>query len=95
MLLYDTSFSKNPVFPHGSYDRFDLDAMDETECLHEFRVRCSWFARESLLPPKNESRPDRGIVCGPEKAGVPVSPERYDPQIWTCSTRDQHDHDPF
>jgi len=40
VLLYDASFSKNPVFPHGNYDRFDLDAMDETECLHEFRVRC-------------------------------------------------------
>ena len=39
LLLYDASFSKNPPFPHGDYDRFDLEAMDETECLHEFRVR--------------------------------------------------------
>jgi len=39
VLLNDASFSKSPVFPHGNYDGFDLDAMDETECLHEFRVR--------------------------------------------------------
>lgn len=39
LLLYDASFSKNPPFPHGDYDRFDLGAMDETECFHEFRVR--------------------------------------------------------
>ncbi|XP_078365964.1 uncharacterized protein LOC144650181 [Oculina patagonica] len=39
ILLYDASFSKNPTFPHSDYDRFHLDAMDETECFHEFRVR--------------------------------------------------------
>ena len=38
LLLYDASFSKNPSFPHGDYDRFDLDAMDETECLYEFKA---------------------------------------------------------
>ncbi|KAL9976912.1 hypothetical protein ACROYT_G014254 [Oculina patagonica] len=39
ILLYDASFSKNPTFPHSDYDRFHLDAMDEIECFHEFRVR--------------------------------------------------------
>lgn len=30
---------KNPEFSHNSYDRFDLDEMDEAECKAEFRIR--------------------------------------------------------
>lgn len=39
LLLYDATFSNNPPFPQVDYDRFDLEAMDETKCLREFRVR--------------------------------------------------------
>ena len=28
LLLYDTFSSKNPDFPHGNYERFDLDSMN-------------------------------------------------------------------
>ena len=37
-LLYDTFKTKNPEFPHGSYERFYLDAMNSAECKAEFRV---------------------------------------------------------
>ena len=30
---------QNPDFPHSSYARFDIENIDETECLAEFRVR--------------------------------------------------------
>ena len=39
LFLFDASFSKNPSFPYEDYDRFDLDARDETDFLHRFRVR--------------------------------------------------------
>ena len=41
VLLYDSYKSKNPEFPHYSYDRFDLEMLDETECFAEFRARKS------------------------------------------------------
>ena len=39
LLLYDTLKTKNPEFPHGNYERFDLDSMNSAECKAEFRVR--------------------------------------------------------
>lgn len=38
-LLYDNFTSKNPDFPYDSYDRFDLQNIDESECISEFRTR--------------------------------------------------------
>ena len=39
LVLWESCRSKNPDFPHSSYARFDLENIDETECLAEFRVR--------------------------------------------------------
>lgn len=39
VLLYDSYTSKNPEFPYEAYEKFDLDAMDGSECLAEFRVQ--------------------------------------------------------
>ena len=38
LLLYDAFKTKNPEFPHGNYERFDLDSMNSAECKAEFRV---------------------------------------------------------
>ena len=38
-VLYEIYHSKNLIFPHGDYDRFDLDSFHETETIAEFRVR--------------------------------------------------------
>ena len=45
ILLYEGNFSKNPEFPHEDYERFDLNAMDETECKAEFRFTKSEIPR--------------------------------------------------
>ena len=37
LLLYDANTSKNPDFPYDCYGSFDLDEMDDSECLAEFR----------------------------------------------------------
>jgi hypothetical protein len=37
--LYQANCSKNLIFPHADYDRFNFQDMDETDCLREFRVR--------------------------------------------------------
>ena len=39
LLLYDQFPSRNPDFPYDTYPNFDLDELDESECLAEFRVR--------------------------------------------------------
>jgi len=38
LLLYGTFKTKDPEFPHGNYERFDLGAMNSAECRAEFRV---------------------------------------------------------
>ena len=35
LVLWESCHSKNPDFPHTSYARFDLENIDETECLAE------------------------------------------------------------
>lgn len=37
LLLYDANTSKNPDFPYDCYGSFDLNEMDDSECLAEFR----------------------------------------------------------
>ena len=39
LVLWESCRSKNPDFSHSSYARFDLENIDETECLAEFRVQ--------------------------------------------------------
>ena len=39
LLLYDLYSSTNPDFPYHIYPAFDLDELDESECLAEFRFR--------------------------------------------------------
>ena len=52
IILYELFSSRNPDFAYDSYDRFDLDNMND-ECKAEFRVRkrdlptlcCRWYGR--------------------------------------------------
>ena len=37
LLFYDANTSKNPDFPYDCYGSFDLNEMDNSECLAEFR----------------------------------------------------------
>ena len=37
LLLCDANTSKNPDFPYDCYGSFDLNDMDDSECLAEFR----------------------------------------------------------
>ena len=39
LVLWESCRSKDPDFPHSSYARVDLEHIDETKCLAEFRVR--------------------------------------------------------
>ena len=39
IILYELFSSRNPDFAYDSYDRFDLDNMNDDECKAEFRVR--------------------------------------------------------
>lgn len=38
VLLYDLNHSKNLELPYEEYGRFDLDEMEDSECIAEFRV---------------------------------------------------------
>ena len=95
LFSFDASFSKNPSFPYEDYDRFDLDARDETDFLHRFRVRKMDISRLAhalmilrvcaAINDMIKSRPDRGIVHVAKKIYVPVLVERYHPPNRTSS----------
>ena len=38
-LVYDANYTNYPVFDHGQYTRFTLDAVSEEECLSSFLFR--------------------------------------------------------
>ena len=39
LLLYDVNTSKNPDFPNENYGKFDLNDVEDSECLSEFHFR--------------------------------------------------------
>ena len=39
VLLYDANSSRNLIFLHTKYSRFNLNDMDDTKCINEFRFR--------------------------------------------------------
>lgn len=39
IVLYNSYQSKNPDFPYEAYEKFDLELLDDSECLAEFRVK--------------------------------------------------------
>ena len=54
-LLYDANYANYPVFDHGQYTRFTLDAVSEEECLSSFRFRqldIPYLAQVLRLPEK-------------------------------------------
>ena len=40
-LLYDENKSKNPAFPYEHYERFDMEEMEDSECVADFRFQKS------------------------------------------------------
>ena len=43
LLLYDVNTSKNPDVPYESYGKFDLNDMDDSQCISEFCFHKSDF----------------------------------------------------
>ena len=39
LVLFENYRSRNPQFPYNSYPRFELENMQDDECLAEFRVK--------------------------------------------------------
>ena len=64
LLSYDANTSKNPDFPYQYYGHFDLEELDDSECLAEFRFR-KWdipiLAKEMGLPDSYTYQ--QGTVC--------------------------------
>ena len=64
LLPYDVNISKNPDFPHESYGKFDLNDIDDSECLSEFCFRKSDFpVLSEVLHPPNYFTCRQGTIC--------------------------------
>ena len=68
LLSYDANTSKNPDFPYQYYGHFDLEELDDSECLAEFRFRkrdIPVLAEEMGLPDSYACQ--QGTVCDGKK----------------------------
>ena len=64
LLLYDVNTSKNPDFPYESYGKFDLNDMDDSECLFEFCFRKSDLpVLSEALRLSNYFTRQQGTIC--------------------------------
>ena len=68
IILYELFSSRNPDFAYDSYDRFDLDNMNEDECKAEFRVRKRDLPTlsQALRIPRSFQLSQRSVVDGME-----------------------------
>ena len=64
VLLYDANTSKNPDFPYDCYGKFDLNEMEDSEYLAEFRFHKSDFPilLDALQLPYSFTC-QQGIIC--------------------------------
>lgn len=68
LLLYDQNRSKNPEFPYKHIGEFDLEYMDDFECMAEFRCRKSDIEMlgELLRLPEKFVCPQGSVCSGTE-----------------------------
>ena len=68
LLLYDQNRSKNPEFPYKHIGEFDLEDMDDFECMAEFRCRKSDIEMlgELLRLPQKFVCPQGSVCSGTE-----------------------------
>ena len=68
MLLYKMYSSRNPEFPYRSHSAFDLEDLDESECMAEFRFRKGdiVFLSDALEIPDTVKCEQRSICDGIE-----------------------------
>ena len=58
LLLYDLNRSKNPDFPYWRYPAFDLDRLNEDECIANFR-----FGKNDIYQLKELFQIPENIFC--------------------------------
>ena len=68
IIFYELFSSRNPGFAYDSYDRFDLDNMNDDECNAEFRVRKRDppTLAQALRIPRSFQLSQRSVVDGME-----------------------------
>ena len=68
LLLYDVNRSSNLDLPYDNYPPFDLEDMEDDECLAEFRVRKNDLPRlaEALQIPNEFTCEQRSVIPGIE-----------------------------
>ena len=58
LLLYGINKSKNPDFPYWNYPNFDLDQLNEDECIANFR-----FKKNDILLIKHFMQMPNDVIC--------------------------------
>ena len=63
LLLYDANISKNLDYPYQNNEHFDMEGLDESECLAEFRLRKRDIPIPYVMRLPDSYRCDQGTVC--------------------------------
>ena len=87
LLLYDLNRSTNLDFPYEQYPLFDLDDMQNDECLAEFRFHKNDLPilAEVLRIPDQFILEQRSALHAAEEADIPMSIQRHDAQVQTTT----------
>ena len=88
--MYDLNRSTNLDFPYERYPLFDLDDMQNDECLVQFRFHKNdlpILGKVSGIPDQFilEQRSVVGGMDAAEEADIPMSIQRRDSQVWTTT----------
>jgi len=102
LLLYDSNTSKNPDFPYDCYGSFDLDEMDDSECLAEFRFHKNDVpVLLEALQLSQSFTCHQGTICDgiealciTETVCLPMQIQRFNSTIWSPSSGAEYDIQP-
>ena len=99
-LLYDANYANYPVFDHGQYTRFILDAVSEEECLSSFRFRqldIPYLAQVLRLPEKficpnrTAALTEEALCILLRRFAYPLLICRHDASVWEITARVESD----
>ena len=101
VLLFDHNKSSNLDLRYDQYPLFDLDDMEDDECLAEFRVRKRDIPllEEALQIPEEFTLEQRSVVGGngrfmhaPKEANLSMQVWRYVTTVWSTGIRVVYGH---
>ena len=99
LLLWELNTSKNLDFPYEDYGRFDLDEMDDSECVAEFRVKkhdlpdlaaALQIPNQFVCHQRSVADGMEGLCMLPPTTFISLQILRHDSALWSAGSCYEH-----